>query len=414
MLNKMYKNDFSVFDHEESLVYLDSAASTLRPRNVSDKMHFFTSFEHANIHRGAYKLSYEATSQYDNVRKKVADFIHATSADEIIFTYGTTDSMNLLMRSFSEDPVDTKKNKIVISIFEHHSNLVPWQQLCQSQQMTLDYLYDFSAESLDKIDDSTKIVAITMMSNATGYTPPIKQIIEKAHKHGAIVICDGAQFVGHEAIDVQELNMDFLAFSGHKMFGPTGVGVLYGKKKLLHNLKPYRFGGDMIEYVTEQSTTFAPLPNRFEAGTPNIEGVIGLGAAIDYIDSIGVQGISEYLETLRNYCMQQLREIPTVKILEFEKNGSPKSKDKLGDDECKYGPVIAFTIDDVHPHDVSSVLDTNGIAIRAGHHCAQPLMKHLTIQSTCRISFQIYNTTEDIDFFIEKLKEVRRWLGYGA
>jgi cysteine desulfurase / selenocysteine lyase len=414
MQNKGFKEDFSVFEHEACLIYLDSAASTLRPKIVSDSMHFFTSFQHANIHRGAYKLSYEATSQYEYVRQKVKKFIHAATPEEIIFTYGATDSINLLFHSLLDHIPQEGKRKVVLSIFEHHSNLVPWQHYGEKQSMALEYMYDFTPESLEVIDDSTFLVAITLMSNATGFIPPIQKIIEKAHKHGAIVICDGAQLVGHEIVDVGQLDMDFLVFSGHKMFGPTGVGILYGKKKWLEQLKPYRYGGDMIEYVTEQTTTFASLPNRFEAGTPNIEGVIGLGAAIDYIEAIGMNTISEYLSELRSYCLEQLNKLPHIRVVEFNEFGQPLQHVKDDEHPSISGPVIAFTVDEVHPHDVSSILDTSNIAIRAGHHCAQPLMKHLDVQSTCRVSLQIYNTREDIDFFIEKLADVRRWLGYGA
>jgi len=412
----MDKTDFSVFDVENSLVYLDSAASTLRPRSVSETMHTFMSFHQANIHRGAYKLSYEATRLYEDVRNKVANFIHAKHPEEIIFTYGATDAVNLLLRSLNKNMfIGSQKGSIIVSIFEHHSNLVPWQQLAHEQSIELDYLYDFSEESLEKISSTTKIVAITLMSNATGYMPPIQKIIQRAHEQGAIVVCDGAQYVGHEAIDVVALDIDFLVFSGHKMFGPTGIGVLYGKKKLLEQLNPYRFGGDMIEYVTEQTTTYAPLPNRLEAGTPNIEGVIGLGAAIDYIQSIGIKSIAQYVNGLRAYCYERLKTMDTISVLEFDEVGRPVTTQRLGVNiSLTHGPVISFNLQDVHPHDVSSILDTSAIAIRAGHHCAQPLMHYLNVQATCRVSFQVYNTREDIDFFIQQLSDVRRWLGYGA
>lgn len=416
MLEKSYKQDFSVYEQEENLVYLDSAASTLRPRVVSEALYEFASFQHANIHRGAYKLSYEATQRYDDVRDKVASFIHAGSNEEIIFTYGATDGINLLFRSFSDLNKDRQKDQMVLSIFEHHSNLVPWQQLCSKQDLVLEYLYDFSDEALSVITDRTKFVAITLTSNATGFVPPIEKVIKKAHEHGAIVICDAAQHVGHAPLDVQALDVDFLVFSGHKMFGPTGIGVLYGKKSLLSLLTPYRFGGDMIEYVTEQSTSFAPLPNRFEAGTPNIEGVIGLGAAIDYIHGIGIETINQHVAELRTYCLEELRKIPTIELIEFDAFGKRVDLQKMTDQSVvkHSGPVIAFTIADVHPHDASSILDTANIAIRAGHHCAQPLMKHLGVPATCRVSFQLYNTFEDIDHFIKEVKKVRRWLGYGA
>lgn len=416
MLEKRYKQEFSVFEQERNLVYLDSAASTLRPRMVSDVLYEFASFQHANIHRGAYKLSYEATQRYDEVREKVVRFIHAKSPEEIIFTYGATDGINLLFRSFADFEADLVKDQIVVSIFEHHSNLVPWQQLCMKQDLSLNYLYDFSDEALEVINERTKIVAVTLTSNATGFMPPIEKVIRKAHEFGALVVCDAAQYIGHAPLDVQALDIDFLVFSGHKMFAPTGIGVLYGKKELLSLLTPYRFGGDMIEYVTEQATTFAPLPNRFEAGTPNIEGVIGLGAAIDFIERIGIESINEHVSQLRKYCMEALNKIDSIEVIEFDENGKRIMESSAKDIGTKahLGPVIAFTIADVHPHDASSILDTANIAIRAGHHCAQPLMKYLGVPATCRVSFQIYNTFEDIDCFINEVKKVRRWLGYGA
>jgi len=396
MPNRVYKEDFSVFEKHSNLVYLDSAASTLRPKLVSDTMHQFSMFEHSNIHRGAYKLSYEATAKYEEVRDKVKTFINANKSEEIIFTYGTTDGINLLARSLSEQLDFDENSNIVVSIFEHHSNIVPWQQLCKLSGSKLEYLYDFDEMNLDKIDSHTKIVSLSLMSNATGYVTPYKEVIKKARQVGAIIILDGAQMVGHEPIDVRDLDADYLVFSAHKMFGPTGVGVLYGKLDNLKKLPSFRFGGDMIEYVQEQSSTFADLPNRFEAGTPNIEGVIGLGAAIDYINSVGLYFIGTYLEELRKYVISELKTLSFIKIIEFE--------------NAVMGPVISFNVDEVHPHDVSSILDNYNIAIRAGHHCAQPLMKHLNCLATCRISLQIYNTKDDLDEFIRKLKEVRRWL----
>jgi len=392
-----YKEDFPVFENEEALVYLDSAASTLRPKQVVKAMQEYSSNQHANIHRGAYKLSYEATKSFDSVREKVKKFIGAKFVEEIIFTYGTTDGINSLMRSFLDQQIISKEDHIVISIFEHHSNIVPWQQLCSKTGATLDYLYDFSEESLNRITKNTKVVSVTLMSNATGFIPPIRKVIAKAREVGAVIIVDGAQFVGHEPIDVVDLDVDYLVFSAHKMFGPTGVGVLYGKKKLLEKLPSFRFGGDMIEYVTEQSSSFAEVPTRFEAGTPNIDGVIGLGSAIDYIESIGIETINEYLNELRNYAYEKIKNLDYISVIDFD---------------GIMGPVISFNVKDVHPHDVASILDASGIALRSGHHCAQPLMKHLDCLATCRISFQIYNTKKDIDYLVDKLGEVRRWLGY--
>lgn len=398
MPKRIYKDDFSVYEKHTDLVYLDSAASTLRPKLVSDTMNQYGGYEHSNIHRGAYKLSYEATTKYEEVREKVKTFINANKAEEIIFTYGTTDGINLLARTLGEQIELSNDSNIVVSIFEHHSNIVPWQQLCQGNGASLEYLYDFDVANLNKINSQTKIVSLTLMSNATGFVTPVKKVIQKAREVGAIVILDGAQMVGHEQIDVQDLDTDYLVFSGHKMFGPTGIGVLYGKYDRLKDLPSFRYGGDMIEYVNEQSSTFAQLPNRLEAGTPNIDGVIGLGAAIDYINDIGLNTIAAYLDELRTYTISKLKELEFITIIDFI--------------NVDMGPVISFNVDDVHPHDVSSILDNYNIAIRAGHHCAQPLMKHLNCLATCRMSLQIYNTKEDIDHFVDKLKEVRRWLGY--
>jgi len=391
-----YREAFPAFFQEEPLIYLDSAATTLRPKIVAEKLKDYSLYGHANIHRGAYKRSYEATEAYDKVRKQVATFIGAKDPEEIVFTYGATDGLNLLMRSFSE--VLQEGDVVVVSIFEHHSNLVPWQQLCRLTGAKLKFLYDFNEENLLVIDEKTKIVAVTMMSNAIGVKIPVDKVIKKAHKVGAKVVLDGAQYAGHKSIDVQRLDADFLVFSGHKMFASTGIGVLYGKKEALSQLAPYRYGGDMIEYVYEDKAVFSDVPNRFEAGTPNIEGVMGLGFAIDYIEEVGIDAMERYLEQLRTYAREQMEKMEHVHLIE-----------PVGYD---FGPVLSFVVDDVHPHDVASILDASHIAIRAGHHCAQPLMRYLNIQSTCRISFQIYNTKEDIDYFVTKLKTVRRWLGY--
>lgn len=398
MLNRVYKEDFSVYDQYSDLVYLDSAASTLRPKLVSDVLYNYSQFEHSNIHRGAYKLSYEATAKYEGVRQQVKDFINAKHPKEIIFTYGTTDGLNILASSLSKQLGVNHESNIVISIYEHHSNIVPWQQICKDKESDLRYLYEFDEENINKIDHNTKIISITLMSNAIGLITPVKQVIQKARDVGAVVIVDAAQMVGHDLIDVQELDVDFLVFSGHKMFGPTGVGVLYGKLELLEQLPSHRYGGDMIEYVQEQSSTFAQLPNRLEAGTPNIDGVIGLGAAITYINQVGIEHISQYLNDLRDYTLKGLEKLEFINVVNLE--------------GATMGPVISFNVKDVHPHDVSSILDNYHIAIRAGHHCAQPLMKYLDCLATCRLSLQLYNTKEDIDQLINKLKEVRRWLGY--
>lgn len=392
-----YKSDFYVFDANTSLVYMDSAATTLRPKKVVDALSDYSKYHHANVHRGAYKLSYEATQCYDLSRKEIKKFIGGNKDGELIFTYGATDSINLLMRSFIDMEFLGMGDSIVLSIYEHHSNLVPWQYLAQKTGATLKYIYDF--DDLSVIDENTKIVSVTLMSNATGFRTPIQTLVDKSREVGAYIIGDGAQIIGHEKIDVSDLDLDFFVFSGHKMFGPTGIGGLYGKKNILEKLMPYRFGGDMIEYVKEQSSTYDEIPGKFEAGTPNIEGVVGLLSAIEYMKLVGLKEISEHVSCLRDYARVELEKLNFVSIIE---SGNQS------------GPIISFQIQDVHPHDVASILDNSHIAVRAGHHCAQPLMKYLNIQGTTRISFQIYNSYEDIDQFIEALKTVRSWLGYGT
>lgn len=392
---KDYKKDFYIFDENTDLCYLDSAATTLRPKKVVDALADYSKYHHANIHRGAYKLSYEATKCYDLSRDMIKDFIGGDTSGELIFTYGATDSINLLMRSISDMDMLHKGDSIVVSIYEHHSNLVPWQYLAKKTGATLKYIYDFC--DLSVIDKSTKIVSVTMMSNAIGLRTPIKKVIQKANEVNALTIVDGAQIIGHEKVNVSDLGVDFFVFSGHKMFGPTGIGGLYGKKEKLEVLKPFRFGGDMIEYVQEQESTYNELPGRFEAGTPNIEGVIGLLSAIEYIKDVGIINIQHHVHSLREYTLQQLKLLEFVKVI---------------DAGSRSGPIISFQIKDVHPHDVASILDNSQVAVRAGHHCAQPLMKYLSVQGTTRISFQIYNSYDDVDRFITALKSVRRWLGY--
>lgn len=398
------KKDFPTFQIHEELVYLDSAASTLRPEEVSKMIYEYGAFNHANIHRGAYSLSYEATKSYDQAKANVADFIGA-KAEEIIFTYGTTDSLNFVSQALAKSGTIAKGDQVVISIFEHHSNIVPWQQVVKEKGATLKYLYDFDENSLNTIDENTKVVSVALVSNSTGVKLPVERIIQRARQVGAIIILDAAQYVGHEKLDVKALDADFVAFSGHKMFGPTGIGVLYGKAQRLKELVPYRFGGDMIEYVREQETTFAPIEEKFEAGTPNIDGVIGLSAAVDYINKIGIENIGTYLDDLRDYAYEELSKMEEVTLID------EVIAEKLNT-VVQYGPVISFMLKDAHPHDVASILDDSHIGIRAGHHCAQPLMKHLGQIATCRISLQVYNNKEDIDYLISKLREVRRWLGY--
>lgn len=396
----------SVQVNGKPLVYLDNAATTHKPLPVLDAMKDYYYKFNANPHRGAHYLGVLATEMYEKAREKVREFINARSTREIIFTRNATESLNLIAYSYGMKFVE-KDDEIVICISEHHSNIVPWQKIAKLKGANLKYLYindDFRLDMEEvnsKITEKTKIVSIAQMSNVLGTIYPVKEIIEIAHSKGAIAIIDGAQSVPHMKVDVQDLDADFLVFSGHKMLGPMGIGVLYGKEEILENMPPFLMGGDMIEYVEEQSTTFAELPHRFEAGTPNVEGAVGLAAAIDYINEIGLDNICKYEKELTAYALEKLREIPYVKIygpLDLENRGG----------------VISFELEGCHPHDVSTIVDSYGVAIRAGHHCAQPLMKFLKAPATSRVSFYFYNTKEEIDVFIESLPKVRKWLGYGS
>ncbi len=396
----------SVQVNGKPLVYLDNAATTHKPLPVLDAMKDYYYRFNANPHRGAHYLGVLATEMYEKAREKVREFINARSTREIIFTRNATESLNLIAYSYGMKFVE-KDDEIVICISEHHSNIVPWQKIAKLKGANLKYLYindDFRLDMEEvnsKITEKTKVVSIAQMSNVLGTIYPVKEIIEIAHSKGAIAIIDGAQSVPHMKVDVQDLDADFLVFSGHKMLGPMGIGVLYGKEEILENMPPFLMGGDMIEYVEEQSTTFAELPHRFEAGTPNVEGAVGLAAAIDYLNEIGLDNICKYEKELTAYALEKLREIPYVKIygpLDLENRGG----------------VISFELEGCHPHDVSTIVDTYGVAIRAGHHCAQPLMKFLKAPATSRISFYFYNTKSEIDVFIDSLLKVRKWLGYGS
>lgn len=395
---------FPLINNHPELIYLDSAATSQKPIQVIKAIEHYNAYQHANIHRGVYDLSMAATDAYDKVRQQVKYLIHAKKDEEIIFTKGTTDSLNLLAYSYGMVHV-MAGDEIVISQAEHHSNILPWQQLAKIKDARLKYLQVddegmILSDSIEHvITEQTKIVSVTMVSNALGTKQPIRHIIKRAHEVGAVVILDGAQAIVHSSIHVQGLDADFLVFSAHKMFGPTGVGVLYGKQALLETMIPYQTGGDMIEYVEEQSSTFAPLPTRFEAGTPNIEGVVAFGEAITFIEQIGYGYMTEYENELTAYAYERVKEVPHIILY------GPK-------DLSQRGPVISFNVEDVHPHDVTTILNEDHIAIRAGHHCAQPLMKRLGLPSTCRISFSVYNKKEDVDHLIESLKKVRRFLGY--
>ena len=391
-----FKEDFPIFKNRD-IAYLDSGATAQKPQIVIDAINNFYDKFNANPHRGAYTLSVEATAVYEDTRAKIAKFINAKHPEEIIFSKNASESLNLLAYSYG---LDNLKNgdDVVISIMEHHSNLVPWQFVTQKTGSELKYMYindefELSKEEIEsKITDNTKIVGITHVSNVLGTINNVKEIIKYAHKKGAVVIVDASQSIPHMKIDVQDLDADFLVFSGHKMFAPLGIGVLYGKRELLNKMNPFLMGGDMIEYVYEQKTTFAPLPNKFEAGTQNVEGVVGLGAAIDYINSIGYDKIQEHDREIVEYAREKLSKLDYLDIY-------------MTPNVENHSAVISFNIKGVHPHDVASILDSENVCVRSGNHCAQPLMRFLGIDSTCRASFYIYNTKEDVDRLVAGIEK---------
>ncbi len=391
-----YKKDFPIFENKD-IVYLDSGATTQKPKMVIDKIKEFYENSNANPHRGAYGLSIEATEIYEDTRRKISKFINSRYSEEIIFTKNASEAFNLIAYSYG---LDNLKNgdEVVLSIMEHHSNLVPWQFVTKKTNSSLKYMYindeyELSKEEIEsKITNNTKIVSITHVSNVLGTINNVKEIIKYAHKKGAIAILDASQSIPHMKIDVQDLDADFVVFSGHKMFAPLGIGVLYGKREILNKMDPFLMGGDMIEYVYEQETTFAPLPNKFEAGTQNVEGVVGLGSAIDYIEKIGYDNIKKHEEELVKYAREELSKLDFVKLYL-----TPNIKN--------HNAVISFNIDGVHPHDVASILDANNVCVRSGNHCAQPLLRSMGIDSTCRASFHIYNNKEDVDKLVEALKK---------
>lgn len=382
--------------HGKQLIYFDSAATTLKPKVVADRIYKHYLLEASNVHRGLHFLSDQATENFEIARRKVQKFLNAKDESEIVFTKGTTDSINLIARSFGK--VSCKAgDEILISETEHHSNIVPWQILAEEigvkvvtfkvdEEKGVD-LGDFKA----KLNPKVKIVSFAHVSNSLGIVFPVKELTELAHKNNAIVVVDGAQAVAHQTVDVLSLDCDFYVFSAHKLFGPTGMGVLYGKSKYLDMMPPFSGGGGMIDEVRFEKTTFLKAPFRFEAGTPHIAGVIGLGAAIDYISQFLMRDIFEYEQDLTNYAQKLLSDVPGVKIFT---------------NIAKKGPIISFVIDGIHPADVGSLLDHEGIAVRCGHHCTQPLMRKLNVPGTIRISFSIYNTKEEIDVFVKSLNKV--------
>lgn len=388
------------------IVYFDNAATTHKPKSVIEAVKKYYEKFNGNPNRGAHFLGVTSTQLYEEAREKVREFINAKSSREIIFTRNATESLNLIAYSYGMEFLE-EGDEIVVLISEHHSNIVPWQKISRIKKAKLKYIYLNDNYRLDmeevyeKITNRTKIVSLAQMSNVLGTVYPVKEISEYAHLKGAVIIVDGAQSVPHMKVDVEDIGADFLVFSGHKMLGPMGIGVLYGKEELLEKMPPFLMGGDMIEYVEEQTTTFAELPRRFEAGTPNVAGAVGLKAAIEYIENIGYENIQKQEKELTAYALERLKEIPYVKIY------GPCNMENRG-------AVISFSVEGCHPHDVSTIVDTYGVAIRAGHHCAQPLMKYLKAPATSRVSFYFYNTKEEVDVFIDSLKKVRKWLGYGS
>lgn len=391
-----FKKDFPIFENRD-ISYLDSGATSQKPQYVINAVEEFYKKFNANPHRGAYSLSLEATEQYENTREKIAKFINARNKEEIIFSKNASESLNLIAYSYGLSNLK-QKDEVVLSIMEHHSNLVPWQFVTKQTNSILKYMYinnefELSKEEIEsKITDKTKVVGITHISNVLGTINNVKEIIKYAHKKGAIVIVDASQSTPHTKVDVQDLDADFLVFSGHKMFAPLGIGVLYGKKELLNKMPPFLMGGDMIEYVYEQNTTYAPLPNKFEAGTQNVEGVVGLGAAIDYIESIGYETINKVEQEVTEYAVNELGKLNFIEMY-------------VTPNKQNHSSVISFNVKGVHPHDVASILDVNGVCIRSGNHCAQPLLRYMGMDSTCRASFSIYNTKEDVDKLVDALNK---------
>ncbi|HEL0640934.1 TPA: cysteine desulfurase [Streptococcus equi subsp. zooepidemicus] len=396
------KADFKLLDqcvNDEALVYLDNAATTQKPQAVLEAMQAYYQKDNANVHRGVHTLAERATRQYEASRQKVADFIGAKSSKEVIFTRGTTSSLNWVGK-FAEQ-VLKPGDEVLISIMEHHANILPWQQVCQKTGARLVYAY-LKKGKLDmndlqsKLGASTKFVSIAHVSNVLGCVNPIQEIARLAHAQGAYLVVDAAQSVPHMTVDVQELDCDFLAFSGHKLLGPTGIGVLYGKEALLNQMNPVEFGGEMIDFVYEQEATWKPLPWKLEAGTPHIAGAIGLGAAISYLEAIGMDQVHAHEADLVAYTLPRLQAIAGLTVY-----GPERADERSG--------VFAFNIDGLHPHDLATALDYEGVAVRAGHHCAQPLHKYLGLHSTVRASFYLYNTREDCDRLIEAILKAKEF-----
>ncbi len=398
--------DFPILNEKvngKRLAYLDSTATSQKPQQVIDALEDYYKRYNSNVHRGVHTLGSLATDGYEGARETVRRFIHAPYFEEIIFTRGTTASINLVAHSYGDANVEAG-DEIVVTQMEHHANIVPWQQLAKRKNATLKFIPmtdsgELTLEAVkETITDKTKIVAVAHVSNVLGTINDVKSIAQIAHEHGAIISVDGAQSVPHMKVDVQDLDVDFYSFSGHKMLGPTGIGVLYGKRELLNQMEPIEFGGDMIDFVGLYESTWTDLPTKFEAGTPLIAQAIGLKAAIEYLENIGFDAIHAHEAEITAYAYEKMSEIEGIDI--------------YGPDKDKRAGIITFNLKDVHPHDVATALDTEGVAVRAGHHCAQPLMKWLNVSSTARASFYIYNTKEDVDQLVEGLKQTKEFFTY--
>ena len=399
---EILRRDFPILDqivNDEPLVYLDNAATTQKPTQILEVIAAYYEKDNANVHRGVHTLAERATAAYEAARERVRSFIHAASTKEVLFTRGTTTSLNWVAR-YAENVLQPG-DEVLISVMEHHSNIIPWQEACKKTGARLIYAYlkDGMLDLADfrsKLTEKTRFVALAHVSNVLGVVNPIKEIAELVHQANALLVVDGAQSVPHMKIDVQDLDVDFFAFSGHKMLGPTGIGVLYGKEELLEQMSPVEFGGEMIDFVYEQEATWKELPWKFEAGTPNIAGAIGLAAAIDYLDKIGMETVHQYEQELIAYVFPKLQAVEGLTIY-----GSEDLTQRSG--------VISFNLAGLHPHDVATALDYEGVAVRAGHHCAQPLLSYLGVAATVRASFYLYNTKADCDKLVEALQKTKEF-----
>lgn len=405
-----YKEEFPLLQQKirgRQIAYLDNGATTQKPEEVIRAVCGYYGGCNANPHRGAYELSVRATDIYENARARVQKFINARHSREIIFTKNATESLNLIACSYGMSNIGAG-DEVVIAISEHHSNLVPWQRVCRQKGAVLKYIYlekdgNLSREDIEtKITEKTKLVAVAQISNVLGLINPVREIADKAHSAGAVLVVDGSQSAPHMKVDVQAMGADFFVFSGHKLLSPMGIGVLYGREELLDEMPPFLLGGDMIDYVEEQETAFAPLPAKFEAGTQNVGGAAGLTAAMDYLEQVGFDYVEAVEKELTAYALPRLKEMPYIELY-----GCDSARDN------KTG-IITFNVKDVHAHDVATILDAQGVAVRAGHHCAQPLLKYLGQNAACRASFYFYNTKEDVDCWLAALSGVRGVLGYAG